>query len=360
MPSGVVAIAGPRQVILETHFSFRDGETTPARTADSHALTRRTDRDFGHHRPLMQSAHVTSGPVNSDAETLHPAVTALRISHFAFRISHFDVGLHKVITISSARLTDLSDRSVAIAGDWHINEAWVREIIPRISACDPTIRTILHAGDFGVWPGAKGESFLSVVDEVCAEFGIDRVLVTPGNHEYWSKLEERFAERPGEVVRLSDVVRVMPRGYRFTIGGVRFLSFGGAASLDRYRRIEGETWWPGEMPTDEDVETAIADGATDVLITHDMVDRAIPALDHRILRYEGWPPDALARSAMSRNRVTRVWAAVQPRILFHGHMHTAAVSPAAGPRVVSLSRDNSRGNIVILTLPGLSVEWLPE
>ena len=80
MPSSVVAIARPRRVSLETHFSFRNGETTPAYTADSHALTRRTNRDPGRHRPLMQSARGTPGPVNSDAETLQPAVTANRTS----------------------------------------------------------------------------------------------------------------------------------------------------------------------------------------------------------------------------------------------------------------------------------------
>ena len=254
---------------------------------------------------------------------------------------------------------ELFDRRVVVAGDWHRNGAWVQEIVPRIAVYDPSITTILHAGDFGLWPGRTGESFLHTVDETCAEHGIRRVLVTPGNHEDWTSLDAHFAERPGDAVQLSDVVWALPRGHRFTIGWMRFLSFGGAASLDRGRRVEGQTWWAGEMPTDEDVEKAIAGGGADVMITHDMVNRGIPALDHRILRSDGWPANALAMSALSRNRVTRVWAAVQPQILFHGHMHTAALSPPGGPRVVSLGCDNNRGNVMLLALPDLSVEWLP-
>ena len=254
----------------------------------------------------------------------------------------------------------LSDRRVAVAGDWHVNQHWVEQIIPRISAHDPSIRTILHAGDFGIWPGERGESFLRAVDEVCAESGITRVLVTPGNHEDWHQLERRFASRPGEAVQFSDAVWVMPRGHRFAIAGAQFLSFGGAASIDRDRRIEGVTWWPGELPTDAEVDAAIAGGSADVMISHDMVDRGIPALDHQILRSDGWPSTSLAMSALSRNRVTRVWEGVQPKVLFHGHMHTAAVSPSGSPRVVSLGCDGTRGNIMLLDLPALTHEWLPE
>ena len=255
---------------------------------------------------------------------------------------------------------DLPDSRLAVAGDWHINADWVEQIIPRIAAHDPSMQTVLHSGDFGIWPGPKGTAFLRTVDEVCAEHGIARVLVTPGNHENWSRLEDRFVSSPGRAVQFSDVVWVMPRGYRFTIAGARFLSFGGAASLDRHRRIEGETWWDGEMPTDADVDAAIAGGSADVTISHDMVNGGIPLLDHRILRHDGWPAHTLAMSAMSRNRVTRVWSKVKPLLLFHGHMHTAAASPPGSARVVSLGCDNNRGNVALLDLPDLTHRWLPE
>src|SRR5690606_16673906 len=115
------------------------------------------------------------------------------------------------------------------------------------------IRTILHVGDFGIWSGVEGRAFLNSVDLWCERVGIERILVTPGNHEDWGWLDEDFDLMPGEPVPVSPRVAALPRGFRFTISGVAFLSFGGAASVDYELRRAGVDWFPSEAPTDDDV-----------------------------------------------------------------------------------------------------------
>lgn len=71
----------------------------------------------------------------------------------------------------------LDDEHVAIAGDWHGNLDWVANIIPAIAAAQPGMRTILHAGNIGTWPGVLGRQFLTGIDRICLDAGIERMTV---------------------------------------------------------------------------------------------------------------------------------------------------------------------------------------
>jgi Icc-related predicted phosphoesterase len=62
-------------------------------------------------------------------------------------------------------------------------------------------------------------------------------------------------------------------------------------------------------------------------------------------------------SAESRIRVGRVWDAVRPTVLLHGHIHEPGGGVAAdGRRVISLGRDGQPGNIAFLSLDTLAVD----
>ena len=50
---------------------------------------------------------------------------------------------------------------VVFAGDWHGNVRWATSRIESIRAAG--IATILHVGDFGIWPGSFGERYLSTI-----------------------------------------------------------------------------------------------------------------------------------------------------------------------------------------------------
>jgi hypothetical protein len=251
---------------------------------------------------------------------------------------------------------------VAFAGDWHSNGVWAAQTIYRLHAQYPQVRTILHAGDFGFMPGTRTDSYLAAVDTACTANNIDRIQVTPGNHEDWDYLNSRFDENPGQPVRFSERVWALPRGYRFRIGGRSFLSFGGAASIDFEYRVLGQTWWPSEFPSREDVEQATAGGPAEIMVTHEtinggtsQVERALAANPH------GWPLAALAYSGMSRMLVTEVWDAVKPCILVHGHMHIAdQIQLSGGRQVISLGCDEEPGNIGVLDLQTMTWSWCAE
>lgn len=257
---------------------------------------------------------------------------------------------------------------VVFAGDWHGNVLWATSRIQSIGSSGVT--TILHVGDFGVWPGASGNRYLQAVENTCARYGVD-ILITPGNHEDWARLTTLWANskrRDTETgaalpVQLTDHVQVLPRGHRFVIDGTSFLSFGGAASVDKHLRTEGVDWWPEEMPAEADVESAIADGFVDVLITHDTPEPqwCVPAVRETLTRNpHGWPQDSLTWAAVSRARVNRVFETVQPRLLVHGHHHvwgdrTVQLPDAAHEtRVVSLGGDGEPSNIWRLDLDTLA------
>jgi hypothetical protein len=256
-------------------------------------------------------------------------------------------------------LTLPGETRVAIAGDWHGNAAWVARALPRLHEAAPGVRTILHLGDFGFFP-RRGRSFEQTVDECAKRNGIERILVTPGNHENWSHLDARLDASPDEPVRMSETVWALPRGYRFSIGGATFLSFGGAASVDRSYRIEGVSWWPTEVPTAPHVQAAVSGGTVDVMLTHETIAAAPPKVALTLATNpHGFPAEALAYSAASRRIVTEVWEQVAPKVLAHGHMHIADQTTLEdGRRIYSVDRDEAPRNLALLDLPTLGWAWV--
>lgn len=76
------------------------------------------------------------------------------------------------------------------------------------------------------------------------------VAFTDGNHEnfdnlYAMPMEERWG---GKVHRINDKVFHLCRGeiFDFTGDGTKTFVFGGATSVDKEWRTEGESWWPEE------------------------------------------------------------------------------------------------------------------
>ncbi|WP_161580468.1 metallophosphoesterase family protein [Subtercola vilae] len=248
------------------------------------------------------------------------------------------------------------EAKVLIAGDWHGSRDWLRSVFLSAIENDTTgIRTILHLGDFGIW-GERDRGFLEAADYLCEKIGIERILVTPGNHEDWRILDAGFETLPEAPVPLSASVLALPRGFRFTLGGRSFMSFGGAASIDYQQRLEGFDWFKSEMATEAEAEAAAASGDVDVLLLHEAINGGTGAVEEVIVRNPmGWPAEALAYSAESRAQVTRVWEGTRPKLTFHGHMHNPdEVTLPSGQRVRSLGCDNQAGNIGELNLQDLS------
>ena len=186
------------------------------------------------------------------------------------------------------------------------------------------------------------------------------MFVTPGNHEDWGQLTARSAREPGGAVQLSRVVWVLPRGFRFTLGGHSWMSFGCAASVDREFRTEGVDWWAEEAPTGRDVEHAIAGGPVEVMLTHEAINGGTSTVENILATNPmGWPAAAMSYSAKSREKVTRVWDAVHPKVPAHGHFHVKGeIELPNSRRVYSLGCNGQNGNLALLnTRPWRRRRW---
>lgn len=81
-----------------------------------------------------------------------------------------------------------------------------------------------------------------------------------GNHENYNfmntyKVEKLFG---GKVRKLKDRVYFLLNGELYNIEGNKFLVFGGADSIDKLYRTPYVSWWPDEIPTQEDFQKALS------------------------------------------------------------------------------------------------------
>ena len=105
-------------------------------------------------------------------------------------------------------------------------------------------------------------------------------LFVDGNHENHEALSSMpVTEWHGGLVhRVSPSVIHLMRGEVFDLDGSSVFVMGGGTSVDRAWRVPGESWWPQEMPSDEEYarcEAALeANGwQVDYVLTHDAPSR---------------------------------------------------------------------------------------
>lgn len=223
-----------------------------------------------------------------------------------------------------------------IAGDWHGNTPWAEHVIRHAASRD--VDTILQLGDFGYWiDDPQTEEYLAVVDARLEAAGI-RLFWIDGNHEDHTRVAE------WEDTSRHCNIRYLPRGFRWQWWGKTWMSVGGAMSVDKHFRIEGESWWPGEVLTEADVEEAARDGDVDVIVSHDCprgVDIPGVGPDTKGGVRGNWPPDILAEAQEHRDKLATICAATKPRWLFHGHYHIPYTSTLDETKVVGLAHDRS-------------------
>lgn len=246
---------------------------------------------------------------------------------------------------------------IAFAGDWHGQDSLVPEKLFRLA--DLGVSRLHHVGDFGFQTHRRGAVFLDLVNDWAAEANI-RIAVTPGNHENWAYLREAFdCASPGTPAEIRSHITVLPRGYRWTQSSRSFLSFGGAASIDRSWRIPGVSWWPEELPTEAEIVAAITGGPVDVMISHDSPNPATLKVAAIRSTPGSWDPAAIAYAEVGAAITTRVWEATEPQLLVHGHFHVRdAIRLDTGQRIVSLAKQTDIGNVIVVDLADLSGMWL--
>lgn len=238
------------------------------------------------------------------------------------------------------------DNRVLLLGDVHGAGGWLKVASRVAKALDVSV--ILQLGDFGFWPHlGSGKKFLLDANDLMNEIGIDLWWVD-GNHENHDWLAEQDREdgfwRAGRLVHIG-------RGARWSWGGRTFLGCGGAYSIDKAYRREGESWWAGETITEADVLRC--DGlSVDVLVTHDAPWGAPNVLGPATVGDK----DDYPESAANRRRVAALCDIVTPKLLVHGHYHHRNSTNYKTTRVEGFGRDGDwNGAMGLLTLDDLQV-----
>jgi DNA repair exonuclease SbcCD nuclease subunit len=88
-------------------------------------------------------------------------------------------------------------------------------------------------------------------------------VMLQGNHEdyNWINAHKSILEPILEInsfgIKVTPKIYYLPKVCTFTIKDKRFLSVGGGLSLDKYDRVEGESWWKDEYLTTEEKELCL-------------------------------------------------------------------------------------------------------
>lgn len=215
--------------------------------------------------------------------------------------------------------------AVMLLGDTHANTDWTVSMIE--AAAGMRVDLILQLGDFGYWPmQMDGAEFLASVETALAEHDMFLWFID-GNHEDHHHLLQVPVDRTTGRRPVSAHVEHLPRGFRWTWAGRRWVAAGGAVSMDVHFRQEEVTWFPEEELTDVEVDAIVSDGPADVLVSHDapfgtpfLYSRYRQSL-HPSERNVGWPVAALHSSDAHQGRLLRLVEGLGVRQVFHGHHH---------------------------------------
>jgi hypothetical protein len=249
---------------------------------------------------------------------------------------------------------------IAIVGDTHEEFSPLNRVLQDIhySERDDPVEKVFVVGDFGLWTDSKrGQNFLNAIDYELNAVGM-QLYALPGNHENWDHWEwfiENFPKDRDGFTPIRGNISLAPKFHTWVWDDMEFVSVGGAASVDKFWRIEddkrygGKSWFEQELITDEEVKQ-IPEGMdmrTDVLLTHDCSDKTPWA--HPIL--------PVLESELNRKRIDQIINRLNPTMHFHGHMHTKYDWYNGDTHTFGLDCDNTRWNWGVLDTNNMTFRW---
>lgn len=181
---------------------------------------------------------------------------------------------------------------------------------------------LIICGDFGgVWNrDPKRAKHLDRLDD--ASF---TTLWLDGNHENFGLLAEYPVDmwNGGKVQFIRPSVIHLMRGQVFTLVGTTFFAMGGGYSIDKEWRKPGKSWWPEDMPSEEEYAEGWAnlakhDNKVDYIVTHTAPTSIVQKYYHAGVNHEIRLNDFLEE----------VDKTVQYEHWYCGHIHTDEVFDA--------------------------------
>lgn len=141
---------------------------------------------------------------------------------------------------------------------------------------------VIVAGDFGLgWNNGKEDLYW----RNWLKNKNFTILFIDGNHENFDFLDSLPISQwnGGKVHFINESIVHLMRGQIFTIDGVKFFTFGGADSFDKYRRTPGVSWWERELPSFEEYNEGLDNlqrhhWQVDYIVTHDCSGRTFDEL----------------------------------------------------------------------------------
>jgi len=217
-----------------------------------------------------------------------------------------------------------------ILGDTHGDFLWTLKVLDHAKALK--IDTIFQVGDWGfIWPGCDQSEGLALALRARKQ----RMYFIDGNHDVHPVLRTK-TDWPAELVYMRRGTRhafINDDGRVVTVGAL-----GGAASIDKNSRIEGQSWWPEEEILDSEIVT----GQVDILLTHDAPERPRNLSDIQL------PMNIVYRCQGSISKVQECVRRSNPRILYHGHYHWPYKSSFEGTEVIGLNCNGRLGGYIVV------------
>jgi predicted phosphodiesterase len=242
-----------------------------------------------------------------------------------------------------SQAVDSHVRRILLAGDTHGDANAVKTLLERARTEKAEVLFVL--GDFGIWDHHDGGAFTNHVSRFANKYEVP-VCFLPGNHDNYDLLFQWEAEKPKTADGFYEIkpgLFYSPRGHRFTWSGVRFVSLGGAYSVDKtWRVIQDQVdleqvrsmksrglslnvaeqylldhgqkrWWSQEEISEQEMRDAMKGGPADVMLAHDKPRDARP----------GWNRKDLVECWDNQNKLQAVVNATLPYLYVHGHLHYA-------------------------------------
>lgn len=255
--------------------------------------------------------------------------------------------------------------TIGLAGDWHGTENAAKHALSEFHQLG--ITDIYHLGDFGVW--SPSDWYLKNINRHL-ENNNQTLWVTLGNHENYDLLNKITVPHPdleyATYAPSTPRILFLNRGVAFTIEGIKFVSLGGATSIDRFMRVEGREWWAGEQITDADIQATLRNETADVLLTHatslhpDTFNGQISNLE--AVRFFG--AEGLMYAESVRAQLQEVVNALKPKLNFFGHYHVdyhashfVGENSDSETVFICLNKEWEKRNIALLHLPTLEVSY---